>query len=50
MINDLLKLTVDLVFPLKKGFAAYDASRLNSLHVDGYEDCENMWQLMRSNY
>jgi hypothetical protein len=47
MVNDLLKLTVDQVFPPKKKFAAYEQSKLHSFPVEGYEDAENMWQFMR---
>ena len=47
MVNDLLKLTVDLVFPPKKKFAAYEHRKLHSFPVAGYMDAENMWQFMR---
>lgn len=46
MINDALKLTVDQAFPPKKGQVAYDPSILNVFEVDGWENNENMWQML----
>eukprot|EP00826_Nyctotherus_ovalis_P045888 TRINITY_DN5119_c0_g2_i1.p1 TRINITY_DN5119_c0_g2~~TRINITY_DN5119_c0_g2_i1.p1 ORF type:complete len:119 (-),score=30.55 TRINITY_DN5119_c0_g2_i1:173-529(-) len=44
MIEDMLKLTVDKVFPRKsKDLSATEA---NGRKVPGYEDSENMWELL----
>ena len=44
MVNDALKLTVDLAFPPRKGMGSYKMSDLNQYHVDGYSDDVNMWE------
>ena len=42
MINDMLKLTVDLAFPPRKGQPLY--KNLNVFPVTGYSNDENMWE------
>lgn len=44
MINDMLKLTIDQVFPLRKGQASYDPKELNVFPIEGYTIDENMWE------
>ena len=44
MVNDMLKLTVDLAFPPKKGQPPYDQKQLNTFTVPGYSNDENMWE------
>ena len=46
MINDALKLTVDQAFSPKKGQTAFDPHTLNVFEVDGFENHENMWQVL----
>lgn len=47
MMNDALKLTVDLVFTAKKSQAQYDTARLNQFEVSGYDNGENMWKQLK---
>lgn len=42
MIEDMLKLTVDKVFPRKS--KDFGAAETNGRKVPGYEDSENMWE------
>ncbi len=44
MVNDMLKLTVDIAFPPKKGQNPYNPRELNIFPVDGYSNDENMWE------
>ena len=44
MVNDMLKLTVDLAFPAKRGQAPYNIRELNKFSVPGYSNDENMWE------
>lgn len=46
MVNDALKLTIDLAFPPRKGMQPYKPNELNVYHVDGYPDDANMWDLV----
>ena len=46
MINDALKLTVDLTFPPRRGMGPYNSKELNQFHVEGYPDDQNMWDLV----
>ena len=40
MVNDMLKLTIDQVFPLRKG------TDVNKFGVEGYERETNMWEYL----
>ena len=44
MINDMLKLTVDVIFPAKRGQNPYDMREINKYSVPGYNNDENMWE------
>lgn len=44
MINDALKLTIDVAFVGKKGMPSYKNEALNIFPVDGYDLHENMWE------
>lgn len=44
MVNDMLKLTVDVAFPARKGQAQYKPATLNAFPVAGYKNDENMWE------
>jgi hypothetical protein len=44
MINDALKLTIDVCFGARKGMPAYKPEALNIFPVDGYDLHENMWE------
>jgi len=44
MINDALKLTIDVAFGGKKGMPTYKNEALNIFPVDGYDLHENMWE------
>ncbi len=46
MLNDMLKLSVDLAFPVKKGQPGYEAALINKYEVEGYSNEENMWELI----
>jgi len=46
MINDALKLTIDLAFPPRRGMGPYKLQELNQFRVEGYADNENMWDLV----
>jgi tubulin--tyrosine ligase/tubulin polyglutamylase TTLL9 len=46
MVNDMLKLTVDVAFPPKKGQGPYNPREINQFTVDGYSNEENMWELV----
>ena len=41
MVNDMLKLTIDLVFPPKKPY-----ENINKFKVRGYNNNENMWEYL----
>lgn len=46
MLDDMLKLTLDVIFPIPSQQVGVSTNMLaNSLfHVDGYEDNVNMWE------
>ena len=46
MVNDMLKLTVDLAFPTKKGQPPYNPRELNSFPIEGYPNDENLWEFV----
>lgn len=48
MVNDMLKLTVDLAFPPRRGQAPYVPREINKFPVNGYADDENMWDRLCS--
>jgi tubulin--tyrosine ligase/tubulin polyglutamylase TTLL9 len=43
MINDALKLTVDVAFPERKGLNPYEKDVLSPFEVPGYENSEQLW-------
>ena len=44
MLNDALRLTIDLAFGPKKGQSHFEQAKLNVFEVPGYEDInENLW-------
>ena len=46
MVNDMLKLTLDVAFSQKKGQSCYENSELNQFAIEGYTNDENMWELI----
>lgn len=46
MINDMLKLTVDIAFPLRKGQQNYEQEKINIFPIEGYSNDENMWEFL----
>ena len=46
MINDALKLTIDVCFVAKKGMANYKPETINIFPVEGYDLHENMWECL----
>jgi len=44
MVNDMLKLTVDVYFPAKRGQSPYNNREINIFAVPGYNNDENMWE------
>ncbi len=44
MVNDMLKLTVDVCFPAKRGQGPYNIREMNKFNVPGYSNDENMWE------
>jgi hypothetical protein len=48
MINDALKITVDLVFAPRKGKVQYDKAAISPFEVPGHEAQEIMWNYLTS--
>ena len=46
MINDALKLTVDLTFPPRRGMGPYNMQEINMFKMEGYPDDANLWDLL----
>ena len=46
MINDALKLTVDITFPPRRGMGPYNLNEINQFKVEGYPDDLNMWDFL----
>ena len=46
MINDALKLTVDINFPPRKGMGAYKLEEINSYAIEGYPNDLNLWDFL----
>jgi hypothetical protein len=46
MVNDMLKLTLDIAFPPKKGQSNYESKDLNIFPIDNYSNDENMWEYL----
>ena len=46
MVNDALRLTIDVVFGQKKGMAPFVKEELNRFPQEGYDTQENMWELV----
>lgn len=42
----MLRLTVDVIFPPKKGQAQYENTTINKYPVEGYTIEENMWEYL----
>lgn len=46
MINDALKLTVDINFPPRKGMGLYKPEEINQYKIEGYPDDLNLWDFI----